>query len=149
MRKKSFKTKKLNPQHTLISLFFLVSGFNPFEKYYSSQIGSLPQGCGVKIKHLQNHHLVLFLPHSSTFLLQKLDGSHHSILPPPFRGRLRHCPRHWSLANVRSLTNPRGWNNENPRGKVHFWGYLYWDVLLVTSDQWIISPISRFDTSHK
>ena len=30
---------------------FLVSGFNPSEKYYSSQNGNLPQ-IGVKIKHI-------------------------------------------------------------------------------------------------
>ena len=35
----------------------LVGGFNPSERYYSSQIGSFPQ-IGVKIKHIWNHHLV-------------------------------------------------------------------------------------------
>ena len=37
---------------------FLVGGFNPFEKYYSSQSGSFPQ-VEVTIKHIRNHQPVL------------------------------------------------------------------------------------------
>ena len=38
------------------NIFYLVGGFNPFEKY-ARQIGNLPQ-VGMKIKNNLNHHLV-------------------------------------------------------------------------------------------
>ena len=38
----------------------IVGGFNPIEKYYSSQIWSFPQ-IGMNIKNISNHHLGIFV----------------------------------------------------------------------------------------
>ena len=64
----------------------LVGGFKPFhEKYYSSQIGNLPQ-IGVKMKNIWNHHLVtcfwVFSLHK-TYVFQLPDMKHAYLSPTP------------------------------------------------------------------
>ena len=54
----------------------LVGGFNPSEKYYSSQIGNLPQ-IGVKMKTIWNHHLVNWC--TTTYQLTQ-DSGHRQYL---------------------------------------------------------------------
>ena len=51
------KTFRRKSKVYLSAALLLVGGFNPSEKYYSSQIGSFPQ-IRMKIKHVWNHDLV-------------------------------------------------------------------------------------------
>ena len=64
----------------------LVGGFNPSEKYYSSQIGNLPQ-IGVKMKTIWNHHLVNWC--TTTYQLTQDSGHRQYLKTTVF---VRNCP---------------------------------------------------------
>ena len=49
-------------------IMILVGRFNPSEKY-ARQIGNLPQ-VGVKIKHIWNHHLVIYSNSNDTYVVE-------------------------------------------------------------------------------
>ena len=100
---------------------FLVAGFNPSEKYYSSQIGNLPQ-LGVKIKNLWNHHLSFFLG-GSWFFSYILDpifwgqNGHFARFPNPIHdppestrqvlGEQKECKNSWkNHKNTRNMAEP-------------------------------------------
>ena len=97
---------------------YLVGGFNPFEKHYSSQIGWFPQ-VGLKIKNIWNHHTVMVVIQNTRETLQC-----HWVFNSHISSWSRSATGHHNIPHVLSTwytcaTEARSQFQHRPSGFIH------------------------------